>query len=347
MEVIIALLLIFLIWKYHKRRKQAPIRANYTQMPNTNEKQLTTVQYPIPKEIQGLLWFIDGPYQNYENTPQNQTKSKILTDLGELNITCSTYHIAEPSAISFNVEIRKPPPELNVESPSYFPSYEEITPHQRWIYLNWLRNIYQPIHIGYVFIFYYGLERHLYWGNFEKAIETILKLRKAHPNPSFLSYSANALIFSCILYRRSDLLQQVMEECSELQSLSDIGLFVRHKVKDTLTIDELFRLAKAFKLTNKKVIKENLPVFIEALTLILRERYGVASYPLDKIDLKSCPVSVISAAANISLESLRSVNIPCIRKSSYLHEEIKLLFCEANSIANKNVQQQHNPSKVE
>jgi hypothetical protein len=67
-----------------------------------------------------------------------------------------------------------------------------------------------PVDIGYVFIFYYGLERHLISGNYSEAIDTILTLRKTHNHPSFLSYSANALVISAILHKDKNTLMKVV-----------------------------------------------------------------------------------------------------------------------------------------
>ena len=59
----------------------------------------------------------------------------------------------------------------------YYPSYKNLKAENRYVYLNWLRDVTAPIPIGYVFIFYYGLERHLLFGKFEQAFDMIVKLR--------------------------------------------------------------------------------------------------------------------------------------------------------------------------
>jgi hypothetical protein len=55
-----------------------------------------------------------------------------------------------------------------------------------------------------VFILYYGLERHLLSGDFERSFGVILKLRDVHANRSFQRYSANALILSSILHKKGE-----------------------------------------------------------------------------------------------------------------------------------------------
>jgi len=49
----------------------------------------------------------------------------------------------------------------NIPRPDYYPTYAGLNPEQRWIYLNWLQNPSESINIGYVFLYYYGLERQL------------------------------------------------------------------------------------------------------------------------------------------------------------------------------------------
>ena len=53
-----------------------------------------------------------------------------------------------------------------VPTPDYYPSYAGLSPEQRWVYLNWLTDVSQPVYIGYVFLYYYGLERQLLSGDF-------------------------------------------------------------------------------------------------------------------------------------------------------------------------------------
>ncbi len=92
---------------------------------------------------------------------------------------------------------------------SYFPSYSEMQPEQRGLYLRWLYDVTTPIDIGYVFVYYYGLDRHLIYGDFDAAFDEIRLLRQHHDNGSFQGYSASALVHSCLLRKRIDKLQDL------------------------------------------------------------------------------------------------------------------------------------------
>src|SRR5713226_1204245 len=110
---------------------------------------------------------------------------------------------SEPSTIFVRMPIKEPADEKEVPRPNYYPTYAGLSPEQKWIYLSWLRDIVTPIDVGYLFIYYYGLERQLLIGEFDLAFEEILLLRKHHKHPSFFSYSNAALLHSCILKEKT------------------------------------------------------------------------------------------------------------------------------------------------
>lgn len=68
---------------------------------------------------------------------------------------------AEPAAINLKLPIAN-----NAQMPEsrelpYWPRYDQLTPNQRRVYLNWLshRRSFAPPELGYTFLFIYGLER--------------------------------------------------------------------------------------------------------------------------------------------------------------------------------------------
>ena len=83
----------------------------------------------------------------------------------------------DPSTIYECLAIRRPKEGFEVPKLPYFPSYSGMTPEQRGLYLGWLRDISKPIEVGYAFVYYYGLERHLVVGMFDAAVDEILALR--------------------------------------------------------------------------------------------------------------------------------------------------------------------------
>jgi DNA-binding protein YbaB len=264
----------------------------------------------LPVDILNLLWFLDGKLQNY--APENKNKNKI--ELEGFTIEISFYGATEPSAISMKDSIQKPNDPTIVENPNYYPAYNSITPKQRWIYLNWLKNIEAPINIGYVFIFYYGLERHLFFGNYSAAFDMVLKLRQFHKNGSFLFYSSNALIASCILHNRSDLFINFLNN-SPIQeiNISDLYLSAKSLLNLNLTTIELMNLAKNVGFNNNRYLKDEEELFEQELKQLMFENFNNDSFPIKNFLLNTQFKDTEIIAANYSLEhNQRTVEIPSI-----------------------------------
>ena len=122
-----------------------------TIQPNPSQKLVPFLgKLLIPENIRQLLWFDDGEYKNYN--PEND--QKILFENELFRITFSFQK--EPSLISTRMPIDFGANLDNVEKLGYYPSYENLSPKQRFVYLKWLCDITKPVDIGYVFIFYYG-----------------------------------------------------------------------------------------------------------------------------------------------------------------------------------------------
>lgn len=219
----------------------------------------------IPEDVIALLWFLDGTRKNF--SPKSYNFSKIIKDK-TIKFSFSSSLDVEPSAISMaqpimiDIELDKN------ESIGYFPSYSTISPEQRNMYLSYLKDIYNPSYnIGYVFIFYYGLERHLFQGNFDNAFHTILKLRAVHKNKSFQQYSLNSLFLNCIIKKRLDLLPTLLFSLKEDAFYLSINLFVFYKslTHGTFSAKELIYYARKFGFTNTQFIKKHYSVFEEEL----------------------------------------------------------------------------------
>ncbi|MDO4794168.1 MAG: TerB N-terminal domain-containing protein, partial [Filifactor alocis] len=136
----------------------------------TNGNNIQLFHQTVPQEIFDLLWFSDGPFQNFY--PTNYKKYDF--EFFSANVRLAP---DEPSAISIEIPLSK---EICNDKLDYFPSYKRLSPAQRYTYLNWLKDITQPIDIGYVFIFYYGLERHILFGQTDEAIKMIYQLKLHH-----------------------------------------------------------------------------------------------------------------------------------------------------------------------
>lgn len=184
----------------------------------------------------------------------------------------------EPSSISLRLPISFAGDSSKVERPPYYPRYAQITPEQRGEYWKLLANPYNSqIDIGYVFILYHGLERHLLNGNYEKAFDVILKLRDVHENGSFQSYSANALILTGLYRQRPDLIRKFVRSIDhdfELVFSDNLYLLCMFGLDIPLSAKDIMRMVKTFEFTNLNYIKKYPEFFEELLLANMQQKYN-------------------------------------------------------------------------
>lgn len=196
----------------------------------------------IPNEIINLMWFYDGPYKNLS------TEEK------------------EPSAISLQLPIS-----FNKPTPlPYWPNYSEMSSDQRGAYLNWLQNISNPIDIGYVFTFFYGLERQILIGNIDTAVAVIYKLKQTHNQSSFNAYSDNTLIFAALRKKDPYLLKYVDPHTSNLKNLILSKVYFSNK----LLPDDIMRISKDVGWDNQRYIKMYPDMFKKNLSDVLFDKFN-------------------------------------------------------------------------
>ena len=279
----------------------------------------------VPEDVLNLLWFSDGPYANFTS----QAEHIITTTAEGFVFEISMMGTKEPSLISMELPIIMPNNNAEIEPLSYFPSYSSISPQQRWIYLNWLRNIESSIDIGYVFIFYYGLERHLFFGNYETAFDMILRLRKHHKNNSFNVYSSNALIAATLFHKREDLFFNFINciESFDHIDLSHVYVLAKRLLGIALSPAELMALAKKVGFTNKRYLKNEKELFELELRKLLLDKHGEEKLSLEKYSLNKCPLANQMIIANYSLEhEQRTISVPSLIEAKVFSTELLMLL---------------------
>lgn len=283
-------------------------------------------EFNIPSDVVSLLWFANGPLKNFnkESIGDHYDINGVFTARIFMNSQI------EPSVIDMEMPIRKPKNRMFVESLNYFPSYVTLNEEQKWCYLNWLCNVDEVTDIGNVFIFYYGLERHLYFGKYRQAVDMILRLRAHHTNASFQSYSGQAVLAAAFYHKDIGIYNAAF---AEKPNNSELGLFTRFFLNLPISAAELMQLASDFGFTNKRYIKEHAEMFSAILARKMTERFGMAVLPFSLVDIQHCPLTKVNIVANISLEP-RTINIcditqsPEYKKAGYellseTHEELK------------------------
>ena len=207
----------------------------------------------ICPEFVDMIWFYNGTHKNYEP---------------------DTRYPMDPSMIDETLPIIR---NQTAEPLSYFPKYGTVPDEQRGKYIDFLSTpALNTNDIGYVFVFYYGLERHLCYGNFDKAFDLIMFLREKYDNRSFLTYSATALILSAIKHNRQDRLQEFFESLDLMRDrYINVNLLIYGKIKSgsPLTSLDIVAHSKDFKFSNKSYINDYPDKFMSEMDKFIKDRY--------------------------------------------------------------------------
>lgn len=226
---------------------------------------------------------------------------------------CTNRYDNEPSEIDLDLPIRFDV--HTVEPIGYYPSYKSLSAGQKGRYIKFINSPdLETNDIGYVFIFYYGLERHLYYGDFDKAYEYIIKLRKKYDNASFQNYSANAVILSCVNKKRWDLLAHFMATITAEQlkylNINEL-IFTRIALDQPLTVDDILIYPKAFGFTHITYSKKYPELFKKELSNIIDKTYpnGIRLEGLRYANFAQS-YNYLNLYANISLSHNARIKFP-------------------------------------
>ena len=279
-----------------------------------------------------LVWIGDGKNQNYIQSNHSNT-----INIDGIRITMSMMNQEEPSLLYLRLPISTNINPQNTERPPYYPTYKDLTPAQKGLYWKLLSNPYDSsIDIGYVFILYYGLERHLLAGDFEKAFDIIIKMRDIHSNKSFQNYSGNALILTCIYHQRPDLVFKFMASLNnehEYNFSDNLFLLSKYSLNIALNAKDIIRLAKSFEFTTLNYIKNYPVIFEEVLNEELRSKFNseevFCNSFINKSDFNKLRKQTVPIFANISIIS-KSIDVPMIVESFKLKKVMNALLCSTH-----------------
>jgi len=286
----------------------------------------------IPEPTRSLVFITD------ENPSQAELAGslKIIVSVGLGGITSErerhTNLNAEPSMIWTKLPLRK---NSNLEEKAiYYPAYTTLTPEQRYQYLMWLRDVTQPTDLSYVFLYYYGLERHMLLGDFDVAAGEVLRLLKFHDKGTFRSYAETALLVSVIYRKRFDFLK---EKDFSFQTISDELLSVRKKLGLSLTAKELMQISSRVGFKNKHYINKKTGEFESALETILLKYKDENELLLGSIADDEFEYYEARCFANLSIpDEVRSVKVPDFLRN----EKFRMITCSLLQQAHQTLKEQ-------
>lgn len=295
----------------------------------------------VHPDLSDLVWIGDGKYKNYRSEDMGQ----IVYPYDGFSVKISAFGSDEPSLLYLNLPIKQPMYQNSVERPPYYPFYRELNPEQRYLYWKFLNDPYnQQNDIGYVFIFYYGLERHLIYGNFDKAFDIILKLRDVYKNKSFQLYSSKALILSAMIHKRPDCAEKFIRSLDkdyEFQIPENLYLLCKFGLNMPITAKDVMYLHKAFGFTNNRYIKNNTGLFLSNLEKNMRELTGgkeilFAEQLFSKTDIQKMKLTEITVFANVSIMD-ETVEIPDILSFSNFVSSLFLVLSKTHDDTKREV----------
>lgn len=306
-----------------------------------NSKKLSIKGFTFSERVPILANFSD---KNLEDV--HETNTVIFSiDIFSGKIKMDTRPPDDPSTVYLRMPIKKPNDISSVPRPNYFPSYAGLSEEQKWVYLNWLQNVEQPIDIGYVFIYFYGLERHLIMGNFDEAFDEIIVLKKHHKNKSFTSYSNDALLFSCIFKQDREKMEKLRffydQDCWE-----DEQLFIKFFLNEDIHYKEVVKVFNSFSGFNKRYIKSNFDQYLDCLKQVFSKRYCSEYFSLSKnYEIDQLNKRQFRLFANMTFpDSVKYQELPSFLATKKFMDEISYLH-ETTHEATKNLLQEMRKKK--
>lgn len=163
----------------------------------------------------------------------------------------------------------------------YWPSYSDITPSQRGVFLRWLEGgkCDPNIDVGYVFIYFYGLEyRVLKHGkDYDLVARELVRLYEIYEsNNSFRSYSEGLLAYTLSKIENKIIAQEIYTQIKpKLNKYSIIyraGINLLLKDSKKITSDEVISLVPGFEDIGSSIIPSKVgPCFDQYFYIIAKE----------------------------------------------------------------------------
>jgi hypothetical protein len=326
------LAIIFLIYKVYKSGKknnsfESSLQSNET--PNQvaithNLNKDLVAQFNIPEPTRSLLWVTNEDTSKI----QNPGTIEININLSEqtINEKNGQNYYGEPSLIWTRLPI-EPNDGLETEK-MYYPSYSHLYPRNRFQYLRWLTDITKETNLSYVFLYYYGLERHLLVGNYDMAVDEILKLINVHDQGSFKGYAINALILASGYRKRPDIISKVP---FIFDDPTPLALYIQRMANVPLNASQIIKLSNRVGFTNKRYIWKYPEEFKQDLQNLLNKYQTDHGDILQNVDTSKLPNDGWAMMANTSLpDNIQSIKFPSIQDDQQFKVTLKQLLQEAH-----------------
>lgn len=331
------------IWKlFGYLREQHNLHQNDNAPPRTQELSKSTALQPVvrrsessitaslrvPEPTLSLLFITDEDPKKIQSPMGITIRLNVNVSTGTVDVNQEEKGFyAEPSLIWTKLAV-KPNDDLEGRA-MYWPVYAQFTPEHRYQYLHWLKDIEQPTNLSYVFLYFYGLERHMLVGNYDGAVDEILRLLKAHDKSSFRSYAARSLIVASLVHNRLDIIERAP---FLLEEEVDEALALRIVKGTTMSPEDIISIASRVGFTNKRYIKLHPERFKHHLQMVIDEFETEHGKVLSIFKLSDFKKANLSVFANMSIpEAARQAQIPQILEDHRFQAAMRNALQEAHN----------------
>ena len=230
-------------------------------------------------------------YNGYNERDYTEIKNANWHGLGS-TVEIQGYKINDPLIYISNSRNKSPtrhiiPKKLkanhneNYDYIGYWPSYSELNPAQRGMFLKWLSQGKNntAIDIGYVFIYFYGLEYRVLQENkdLELIAHEIIKLRRYYAsNRSFQGYSESLLAY--IISKLNDkntareIFKTVEPSLDKYSSIYRSGIHLKIRDSNVLNADDIISLIPTFENVDRSSIPKKVGEYFNQYFKIIAEK---------------------------------------------------------------------------
>lgn len=234
----------------------------------------------------------------------------------------------DPSMIDCSLPISRPKDIQSVPHLGYYPSYIGLSPEQRWIYLHFLENPYDSnIEISYVFILYYGLERHLMFGDCKNAFNIIIKLKNRHKHKSFQIYSIRSLLSICLIKKDFDMFDCLKNTLAPDTKDINTVMIINALSNTGLTAKFILNNLSFFKFYKKKYINQDYKLFEQTLKYTFFQHYESYEFPISSYVDYPMETTTQVGFANLSLPN-RNIEVPNFKSNERFINDVHSLLDE-------------------
>lgn len=280
----------------------------------------------IPEPTRSML-FVTGEDPQKAESPFTIKFNVKINKKGSVDVDSSTSKgeiSSEPSLVWTRLPVK---PNNNLETKKmYYPSYIQLTPEQRYQYLKWLGNVSRDTNLSYVFLYFYGLERQLLFGNFDTAVGEVVKLMKHHNKKTFINYAIGSLIASAIFKKRPDIVKRAP---ILLKETTNESLVLRMLAKTSISKEDVLNVRARIGYPKKNVEKYD-KCFKQELDKVISE-FEATNGPFFSLFNKNdfSEKSGITFANHSFPSEIRTMKIPQILENKELSQHIRNFLKES------------------